>query len=88
MYLYKFDMIQCCKCTYPNTGTLILPRNTRDFRFSIYRFGFIQVLLHAPPQPPFISHGVFDHCIHSPFTSLPEHGFYIPNNWHWHYFVF
>lgn len=65
-------------------GTLLLPRNTRDFRFSIYRFGFIQVLLHAPPQPPFISHGVIDHCIHSPFTSLPEHGFYIPNNWHWH----
>lgn len=68
-------LIQCCESTYPNMGTLILPRNARDFRFSVYRFGFIQVLLHPYPQPPFISHGVIDRCIHSLFTSLPEHGF-------------
>lgn len=77
-------LIQCCKYTYPNMGTLIFPRNARDLRFKVYRFGFIQVLLHSRPHPPFISHGVIDRCIHSLFTSLPEHGFYIPNIWHWH----
>lgn len=66
-------------------GTLIFPRNARDFRFKVYRFGFYTgIVTHPPPPFPFISHGVIDRCIHSLFTSLPEHGFYIPNIWHWH----